>query len=438
MVKKVVLWATIVASALSFAGCGANKGNNGGSAEGESGDKVVVTVQAEKAWMPYYEQVEKSVEEKYENADVQLKEVPAFDHLDVLDATDITNKDVADVFALPADRLYTLSNNQALAAMDAEKMAEEVGGFKDFKGGLGGNFNIDGEYLAFPYNIETLVAYVNVENAKTAGIDLSKPIEFTDLTYEQMLVLAHDCWFGVAFANSANLELLAKAEDGTLSTDLTKNFSELTKEQQDLFTALFNYWKEHHANGTDLWDKTAASGYLDAKFVTGEPNAIRIDGPWATAALTERVGSEENLEVLPLNKITVNGKPLSHWKGGWGLGINARIEEDADKMEIATAVIEEIVNPKNANELFKATGKILENVEPSAYDSIDAMNKKVIDATYESYNVSEARPLFTEYGSVWESWQNALLSWSATNPATPEEAYGQVKASFEAMMANYK
>ena len=40
--------------------------------------------------------------------------------------------------------------------MPADEMAKEVGGFTDFDNGLGGNFNVDGEYLAFPYNIETI------------------------------------------------------------------------------------------------------------------------------------------------------------------------------------------------------------------------------------------------------------------------------------------
>lgn len=432
--KRRLLSAILIATtAFSLVSCGSKDEATSGSAEG-----ATITVQVEEAWLPYYEKVKEAVLAENEGANIELKTIGSFDHLDVLDKTDPTNADVADVFALPADRLYGVANNNALAGMDAEAMAKEVGGFKDFNSGLGGNFKIDGEYLAFPFNIETLIGYVNVENAKAAGIDITKPIEFTELTHEQMLALVHDCWFGVAFANSAGVELLAKAEDGTLSTDMTKEYSELNADQQKLFEALFNYWKAHKEAGTDLWDKDAAGGYLDDAFSTGKGNAIRIDGPWAQANLTERVGSEENLAVIPLNQITVNGKALQHWKGGWGLAINARNEEDEAKMDLATDFIEEIVNPENAADLFAATGKILENVEPSAYDNVDPMSKKVIDATYESYEASVARPLFNEYGNVWGAWQNALLSWSSTNPANAEEAYAQLKASFEAMMANFK
>ena len=105
-------------------------------------------------------------------------------------------------------------------------------------------------------------------------------------------------------------------------------------------------------------------------------------------------------------------------------------------MEIAEAFIKELINPENAKELFYATGKILENAKIDNYQGIDKLQLKVIEATYDSYKVAENRPLFSEYGQVWDTWQNALLSWSAKNPANAEEAYKEVKASFDGMMAN--
>lgn len=433
--KRIISSIVLACMAFGLTACG-SKGSEGSEGAGNE-TASTITVQVEKDWVPYYEAVKERVLEKYPKATINFIETGSFDHLDVIDATDATNKDVADVFALPADRLYTLANNNILAGIDAKKMAEEVGGFKDFDGGMGGNFKIDDEYLAFPYNIETLVAYVNKENAASAGIDLTKPVEFTSLEFGKMLVTAHDAWFGVAFTNAVDFELLNKSADGTLSTDATKAYSELTDDQKNLFDGLYTYWKSHYENKTDLWDKEAASGYLDAQFAAKDGAAIRIDGPWATTSLSDTVGAD-NLEVLPLSNVTINGNELSHWKGGWGLGINARVEEDEAQMELAEAFIKEIVNPEYAKDLFKATGKILENVEASAYDGIGGMDEKVIKATYTSYEASINRPLFLEYGKVWETWQNALLSWSSTNPTNGEEAYKQVQASFEAMMATYK
>ena len=310
-------------------------------------------------------------------------------------------------------------------------MAEKIGGFDNFKEGLGGNLSVDGEYLAFPYNIETLVGYVNVENAKRDGIDTTKEIEFTNLQYNQVLTTVHDAWFGVAFANSANFEFLSK----DLKSDATKEWSELTDTQKKLFEGLFNYWKAHYDNQTALWDKEAASGYIDSQFKSGGTDAIKIDGPWATNNVKDLVGSADNLEVIPLSQITFNGESLKHWKGGWGLAINARCEENADKMAVAEAFIEEIVNPANAKALFESTGKVLENAKPENYEGIDELQKKVIDATYEGYEKAINRPLFSEYGQVWSTWQNALLSWSSDKPANAEDAYKQVKASFDSMMS---
>ena len=428
--KKLISALLLGCMAFSLTACG-------GSGDDSKKDKAAtISVQVEKAWMPYYEKVKERVLEKHPNATINFIETGAIDQLDVIDKTDVTNKDVADVFALPADRLYDLANKNVLAPMDAKNMAEEVGGFKDYDAGLGGNLKIGDEYLAFPYNIETLVTYVNKANTEKAGIDITKNIEFNDIAYGKMLVKLHDAWFGVGFTNSAPFELLQKDGD-KVSTDATKEWKDLTPEQQKLFESLYSYWQTQYDNKTDLWDKDAAQGYIDEQFVAEGGAALKIDGPWATTDLAGKLG-EDNLEVLPLSQITLNGKALSHWKGGWGLGINARCEEDEAQMTLAQDFIKEIVNPTYAKDLFNSTGKILPNVEPSAYDGIGGINEKVIKATYTSYEASINRPLFLEYGKVWDTWQNALLSWSAQKPGNAEEAYKQVKASFDAMMGTIK
>lgn len=398
-----------------------------------------ITVQVESDWLEYYQQVAERVKESNPNATITFIETGSFDHLDVLDSTDITNKDVADVFAIPADRIYGLSKNEALAALDAKTMAKAVGGFSDYDKGLGGNFNIDGEYLAFPMNIETLINFANTANAENNGIDISKTIEFTELDKEGMLVPVFNAWFGVALTNAAEIELLGKDESGNLYSDLIKDFADLASDQQDVFKALFDYWKAHKSAGTSLWDKDAAWGYMDTEFSTGGKNAIRLEGPWSTGSLSALAGDGEDLAILPITQVTVAGKPLAHWKGGWGLAINARNEGDQDKMQLATRFIEEVVNPKYAVDFFKATGKILENVKVSEYldSNLPETDKVVIEAVMKSYEDAPARPLFTEWGSVWDTWENALLSWSAVNPNTVEEAYDLVKASFEAMMGNF-
>lgn len=404
-----------------------------------TGIKETISVQVESDWLEYYKNVVKRVNEAHPDATINLIETGAFDHLDVLDSTDVTNVDVADVFAIPADRIYGLAQNEALAGMDAKAMAANVGGFKDYDNGLGGNFKIEEDYLAFPMNIETLINFANIENAKAHNIDLSKSIEFTDLGYEDMLVPVFNAWFGVALTNTAEIDLLGMDDSGKLFSDLTADFADLEKDKQDVFIALFNYWKAHNDAGTSLFDKDAAWGYMDSAFTTGGNNSIRLEGPWSTGSLSNLANAGKDLEIMPIGNVTLNGKPLTHWQGGWGLAINARNEGNEDKMALAQAFIEEVVNTEFAIDFFAATGKILENVDPSVYEksTLPETDKIVIASVIESYKDAPARPLFTEWGSVWDTWETAILSWSSVKPANVEAAYKEVQASFVAMMKNF-
>lgn len=405
----------------------------------DTSNTATISVQVESDWLAYYETAKARVLERYPNATINFIESTSFDHLDVLDATDVTNTDVADVFALPADRIYGLAQNEVLASMDALKMAEYVGGFDDYDSGLGGNFNINGDYLAFPMNIETLINFANKANAEAAGIDLSQPVEFTTLGYEDMLVPVFNAWFGVALTNTANIEMLGYDADGNLYSDLTADWADLPAEKQAVMTAIYDYWKKHDEAGTSLWDADAAWGYMDESFTSGGATAIRLEGPWSTASLSALANDGQDIEILPITQVTLNGVPLAHWKGGWGLGINARVEGNDDQMALAEAFIEEVVNTDYAVDFFKASGKILENVDESVYMNSDLSDtdKTVIAAVIESYKVAPARPLFTEWGSVWDTWQNSLLSWASVKPASAEEAYAQVQAAFQAMMLNF-
>lgn len=437
MKKNIMKFVALALAVFMLAACG---GAPAGTAEeGTPADvgKVELTVQAEEAWVPHYEAAIARVKEVYPEAEITIKQVGAFDHLDTMDTTDAGNPDVADVFALPADRIFSLAQREVLAGIDAKKMAEEIGGWADFDAGLGGQFVKDGEYLAFPYNIETLITFANTANAEATGVDLEKPVEVNDTENEATALLPlFDYWYGVAATNSAMVESLTKAEDGTLSSDLTADWSELAPEKQAMFTALYEYWKKNADAGTALFDADAGWGYIDTAFTTGGKGVVRLGGPWDTAAIAKQAGEGNDLEIFPIDKITLGGKPLVHWKGGWGLGVNARIEGDEAKMAVAQKLIEEIVNPEFAADLFKTTGKILENVSAEDYAKMDLpeVDKKVISAVIESYEIAPARPLFLEFGKVWDTWKNAVLSWNSVKPATPEDAYEEVQASFKAMM----
>ena len=400
----------VIMTACGGAKDGGKEAADGGK-EANKDTNAKLSVQVEEAWLPHYEKAAERVKEKFPNAEIEFKTAGAFDHLDILDATDASNEDVADLFAIPADRLYGLHGNDILAGIDSKKLAEEIGGWDDFDSGIGGNFNIDGEYFAFPYNIETLITYVNKANAEEKGIDLTKPIEINDVADESTVLLPiFDAWYGVATTNSSGIELLGKKEDGTLFSDFTKEWDELEPEKQATIKGLYEYWKKHNDAGTQLFD----------------------------ASISEQAG-EGNLEIYPIGQLQIAGKALTHWQGGWGLAMNARIEEDADKVALAEAMIKEIVNPEFAADLYKATGKILENVSAETYQGMDIpeTDKKIIDATITSYKEAPARPLFKEWGDVWDTYKNAILSWNSVKPADEKAAYDGLKASFESMMANF-
>ena len=410
-----------------------------GGAEVSKDTNAKLSVQVEEAWLPHYEKAAERVKEKFPNAEIEFKTVGAFDHLDILDATDASNEDVADLFAIPADRLYGLHGNDILAGIDSKKLAEEIGGWDDFDSGIGGNFNIDGEYFAFPYNIETLITYVNKANAEEKSIDLTKPIEINDVADESTVLLPiFDAWYGVATTNSSGIELLGKKEDGTLFSDFTKEWDELEPEKQATVKGLYEYWKKHNEAGSQLFDADAGWGYIDDTFKAGNGGVARLGGAWDAASISEQAG-EGNLEIYPIGQLQIAGKALTHWQGGWGLAMNARIEEDADKVALAEAMIKEIVNPEFAADLYKATGKVLENVSAETYQGMDIpeTDKKIIDATITSYKEAPARPLFKEWGDVWDTYKNAILSWNSVKPADEKAAYDGLKASFESMMANF-
>lgn len=437
--KKTKLIALLLALVLVFVAC-SPKGGNETTDEGGQKEaiKAEISVQAEAGWKEYYEAAIARVLERNPESKIEIKESGAFDHIKIIDNTDATNQDVADVFAIPADRFVSFADNQILAGLPAAEMAEALGGFGNIDEGLTGNFKVGDEYLAFPMNIETLVTFVNVKNAEANGIDATKPIELTEVKDPATVLLPlFDAWFGVAPNNAAGIELLAKDGDKFMST-YAGAYKDLNADQKAVFDAIYNYWKLHNDAKTELFDNDAGWGYIEKEFADGGKGVIRLEGPWATSQNETIKNGLTNgtVEVHPINQITIAGKPLKHWQGSWALVANSRIEEDADKMALAVELIKEIVNPEFAVDFYKATGKILENVDAAKYESSDLsdLDKAVIKNVLESYKVSPARPIFKEYGQVWDTWKNAVLSWNTVNPANAEAAYNELNASFNSMM----
>ena len=71
---------------------------------------------------------------------------------------------------------------------------------------------------------------------------------------------------------------------------------------------------------------------MDSAFSTGGSASLRLEGPWSTGSLSNLANEGEDLEILSIDSVTVNGRPLAHWKGGWGLAINSRVEENEENV----------------------------------------------------------------------------------------------------------
>lgn len=398
------------------------------------GLKASISVQAEEAWVPYYEAAIARVMEKNPEANIELKVVGSFDHIEALEKTDASNEDIADVFSVPLDRIEGLYTKDIIASFDAKALANSVGGFDNYDEGLGGQLKFDGNYVGFPQNIETLFLGVNTKNAQVENVNL-EDIDFAKLPANVAMMPVFDLWWGVAINNAFGVNLLSKDGD-KFSSDLVKDWSELTPEVQLMFEGLYNYWKSANENKIPLFDKTAAYGFMDSNFKTGSKGSVRISGPWEVGSWTNLVG--DNLEVLSLNKAKFEGKELKHWKGGWALVINSRYEEDQEKLALSEVLIAELMNPKYAKEFYEATNKIMPNVSKEEYSNLglNELDKKVIISVIESYETSESRPLFKEWGQVWGTWESAILSWEAKKPANAEEAYKEIQASFKSLLTN--
>ena len=447
--KTSVLLALLLAFVMVLSACG-QKSTGDKTEETKGGEKKEdaaltgsIVVQAEKTWMEFYKNAADKLMKENPDAKIELKEIASFDHLDTITNTDANNPDVADVFALPSDRFTELLNNDVLSPIDAQAIADKATGFKNLDDSMASIFKDGEDFFAFPFNIETLFAYVNLNNAKEAGIDVEKTtFDIAKPSNEkEILIPVPDAWYAVALNNSVGMNLLDKSEDGKLSSDYTTEYDKLDADKKAMFDALFSYWKLNEDKGTSLMsDADTRNAYVTETFKDGKGGIIRLDGPWSAEGLREDI-EKGGIDVYPINKIQIAGKDLVHWQGGWCLAVNSRLEGDDEKLALAEAYIAELLNPETAPELYLASGKILENADISVYEESDKLtdfDKKLIKTCIESYDASVGRPIYTEYGQVWETWENAIKSWSNSKPQDAKAAYAELKASFDSMMQNFQ
>ncbi|MFM1536334.1 sugar ABC transporter substrate-binding protein [Helcococcus ovis] len=396
--------------------------------------KGTISVTADKKWIPYYEKIANEIMRKNPDAKINIKEISAFEALNVINI-DMLNPDAPDVFAFPLDKFSNLYSKNVLSSIPAKEISNKLGGFENFDKGLAGNMKVNDKYYGFPYNLETLIAFVNTKNAKSENIDLNKKIEFTKVKdKDNILFPIFDGWYTASLNNASGIKLL-NLEGGKFTSDYAIEYNKLEKNKQQAFNAIFDYWKKHSEKSIDILNPTSSSKYINENFQTGKKGVVVIDGPWVSSS--DGIISNEiykgNVDIYPLSNITIFNNSLSHWRSGWGLGINSRLNDKLEQKKLAIKLITELVNPKNAIELYKSTGKILENVSYKTYEEseLNKKDKDLIKIVIDSYAKSKNKPIFKEYDEVWTTWKNAVLSWNTLKPKSAEEAYKNIYLSFK-------
>lgn len=366
----------------------------------DENEETSIRVQVEKGSKNHYEKAANRVKEQYPDTNIEFIETTSKDHLDLLGEKDSKDEEIADIFTISLDDLYSLEE----------------------------------KHQAYPMNIKTLVNFINVKNAEANDINTIKDIEFTELSNEDILIPIFDTWYGIAFMNAGKIELLTEMESGEFYSDMTRDFSELNVNQEEIFKAMYNYWYYSQEEESLLFSKEEYLAFMDDSFKTGGVTSIRPGDINARDYLSEIAGG--NIDILPIESLVVMGNSLSQWKDGDRLAINARIKDHKDKMEIAEAMVEEIVNPEYAIDLFKDTGKILQDISLETYtkSDLDDRDKDFIKAAYLSYEKAIDPPVSKEWQRVADTWEKAILSWNSLKPTTVEEAYKILQDEFKDML----
>lgn len=396
---------------------------------------ATITVQVEPSWWSYYYEARDRVLQIYPRADIRFVETGMFDHLDVLDATGSYNQDVADVFTFPYDRYHNLRAYSALAQVDGDSYNVISDGKYSTENGMMKALSEEGDHYAYPFSIETLMVFANEANAGAQNVNLNGAIELTD-HIKNVTIPMFNAWFGIPAMNAADIALLEKDASGNLYSDMTRDYGTLSQDEKKVFEGIYDYWKFYNDYNDDMFDTSNAWGFMENQFTEGKPGVIRLEGPWASSYIGNGMSDPDNLRILPINQLEINGIPIKHWRFGSMLGFNARIEGDKEKQILAEAMVMELINPEYAVDFFQVTGRILESADPARYqvNGIDSRDSEMIAALAASYELAAYRPVFVEWGKVWQAWESGVLSWNSIQPGSAEEAYGLIQNAFIEMM----
>lgn len=433
-IKKIVILALTLTISMSFlTSCSDDKGNdikNQGVSQFSS-QNYDITIQMEEAWRPYYEVIVGEVTSKYPDKTVNFVDTPSLTNLDLIYATSIDNKDIPDIFAVPYNKINGLIEDKCLSPIDVEAIAQISGSNKVFDD----NLKSAGTYYGVPYFMETAAVFINVKNAADKNVSIIDAVEFNDFNVNSILSTMHDLNNGINFLNSVYLTPLKKDENGVYSSDLTKNFAELSTEQVKLLNVMFNYWNTNKEANPDIWDSEASFNYMNEHFSTGGKSFLRLDTTNNLTDIIKVTNNGEDLMVLPTNAFTVYGNSLKSIKNGYSLVVNRNTQSDQENMQIVNEIIAELTNPNNALNFFNDSKKILSSAEYYIFEQsmLEDHLKSIINASITSYDSSISYPL-EEFELAIDTWKNALILWQTANPVDTEAAYEIIQGGFNSLI----
>ncbi|WP_425379448.1 hypothetical protein [Spiroplasma endosymbiont of Stenodema calcarata] len=344
----------------------------------------------------------------------------------------------------------------------------------EFDSRLGGNVDNDiaihnGKKYGVTLNIETLVAVYNktalannparsLEEMVLANKNQQNPVynaTFGDLWYASVLYNT--------LLTSDIPTLVEVASDGGVKTVFDNNnsdFIDVAKVSYDfgqtLPPSMFDT-KTRWVGGKGLYDyvlENKTNWFLDgpwdySKKYTSQYGVLKTDG--VTDEDTVFGIKRKDIAFDSIDKYQVNNKSWKHFKAGFLMSLNARLDRQQSKLNsagktkkmVASEFIKELLSVDYAYDWYKYAGKItpykvgLDKIVTEAKKDSDSLVPELIDAIINGYANNSVRPkhhIFNGFWATYETNYNSRVFPHSISKITDGEQYAK---SLSADIANY-
>ncbi|WHQ37349.1 hypothetical protein [Spiroplasma sp. SV19] len=422
-----------------------------------------IQVQAEKEWRPFYEKAAKVINTKLaadkSKFKIEIKEIGTFDELGLFDKLPFTDSNLTDVFALPFDRFTSYVSENKLADMSTVSIGE-------FDERLGGDVDkdvataSDGKKYGVTLNIESLIT---VYNKTKLGQDLVKNLE--DMTAKNVAekrpvynATLGDLWYGSLLYNTlATKGLVNVVEENNQIKSVETVFDYNNDDFKKVATSSYDFAQtlpESMFNVATRW--VGGKGLYDA-VLDGKTDWF-IAGPWdyskkdASGRILKTAGFSDEDTVFGMKRkdiafesidnYRVNNKQWKHFKGGFTLSMNNRLDRQQAKIqsagktkkEVATLFIQEILGETYAYDWYKYAGKITPYKNGLAAllaeaKKEDQLIESFVESIINGYANSTSRPIHSIFNGFWgvyeDNYNSRAFSGAAPNKSKTGDDYAR-------------